>query len=51
MFARVPIDETHTANEANKHTTAGDDWGKYAYFAGWNGEYNVKYNWDNPSKI
>lgn len=49
VFARVPIDETHTANEANKHTTAGDDWGKYAYFAGWNGEYNVKYNWDNPN--
>lgn len=47
VFDRVPIVGTHTANKANEHMTAGDDWGKYAYFAGWNGEYNVKYNWDN----
>ncbi len=42
MFDRVPIVGTHTANGANNHMTEGDDWGKYAYFAGWNGEYNVK---------
>ena len=49
VFDRVPIVGTHTANHANEHMTNGDDWGKYAYFAGWNGEYNVKYNWDNPN--
>lgn len=49
VFARVPIVGTHTTNKANEHMTAGDDWGKYAYFAGWNGEYNVKYNWDHPN--
>lgn len=49
VFDRVPIVGTHTANHANEHMTDGDDWGKYAYFAGWNGEYNVKYNWDNPN--
>ncbi len=47
VFERVPIVGTHTANEAYKHMKDGDDWGKYAYFAGWNGEFNVKYNWDN----
>ena len=30
------------ANKANEHLGAGQ-WGNYAYFAGWNGEYNVKY--------
>lgn len=49
VFDRVPIVGTHTENHANEHMTDGDDWGKYAYFAGWNGEYNVKYNWDNPN--
>ena len=49
VFDRVPIVGTHTKNGANEHMTDGDDWGKYAYFAGWNGEYNVKYNWDNPN--
>ena len=49
VFDRVPIVGTHTANGAHNHMTEGDDWGKYAYFAGWNGEYNVKYNWDNTN--
>ena len=30
------------ANKANEHLGEGQ-WGNYAYFAGWNGEYNVKY--------
>lgn len=32
----------YDANKANEHLGAGQ-WGHYAYFAGWNGEYNVKY--------
>lgn len=32
----------YDANKANEHRGA-EQWGHYAYFAGWNGEYNVKY--------
>lgn len=32
----------YNANKANEHRGDGQ-WGHYAYFAGWNGEYNVKY--------
>lgn len=32
----------YDANKANEHLGEGQ-WGNYAYFAGWNGEYNVKY--------
>lgn len=32
----------YNANKANEHLGEGQ-WGNYAYFAGWNGEYNVKY--------
>ena len=32
----------YTANKAKEHLDEGQ-WGNYAYFAGWNGEYNVKY--------
>lgn len=32
----------YNANKANEHLGDGQ-WGHYAYFAGWNGEYNVKY--------
>lgn len=32
----------YDANKANEHLGA-EQWGHYAYFAGWNGEYNVKY--------
>ena len=32
----------YNANKANEHRGDGQ-WGNYAYFAGWNGEYNVKY--------
>lgn len=33
---------SYDANKANEHRGEGQ-WGHYAYFAGWNGEYNVKY--------
>lgn len=33
-------------NKANEHLGEGQ-WGHYAYFAGWNGEYNVKYTQKN----
>ena len=33
---------SYNANKANEHRGDGQ-WGHYAYFAGWNGEYNVKY--------
>lgn len=36
----------YNANKANEHLGEGQ-WGNYAYFAGWNGEYNVKYTQDN----
>lgn len=36
----------YDANKANEHLGEGQ-WGNYAYFAGWNGEYNVKYTQKN----
>lgn len=36
----------YNANKANEHLGEGQ-WGNYAYFAGWNGEYNVKYTQKN----
>ena len=38
----------YNANGANKHQGDGQ-WGHYAYFAGWNGEYNVKYTQENSN--
>ena len=38
----------YTANKANEHRGEGQ-WGNYAYFAGWNGEYNVKYTQENKN--
>lgn len=34
---------SYTANKADEHLGDEGQWGHYAYFAGWNGEYNVKY--------
>ena len=47
-FGKVKVKNpaSHTKNGANNYLD-NDQWGNYAYFAGWNGEYNVKYNWDN----
>lgn len=38
----------YNANKANEHLGEGQ-WGNYAYFAGWNGEYNVKYTQDHSN--
>ena len=38
----------YRANKANEHLGEGQ-WGHYAYFAGWNGEYNVKYTQENDN--
>ena len=38
----------YTANKAKEHLDEGQ-WGNYAYFAGWNGEYNVKYTQENKN--
>lgn len=52
VFDRVPL----TAAEKEKHTLNGgsshldnDGWGNYAYFAGWNGEFNIKYTQDHSN--
>lgn len=46
VFNKVPLTDaekaTHTSNGGSSHLD-NDGWGHYAYFAGWNGEYNVKY--------
>lgn len=48
VFDKVEVSGTHTSNEAKDHMGEGQ-WGNYAYFAGWNGEYNIQYNWTNPN--
>lgn len=47
-FERVPVAETHTTNGANEHRDEGQ-WGNYAYLAGWNGEFKVKYTLDHDN--
>ena len=51
-FDRVPLTETekkgHTANKGKDHLD-NDGWGNYAYFAGWNGEFNIKYTQDKSN--
>lgn len=46
VFNKVPLTDAekvkHTSNGGSSHLD-NDGWGNYAYFAGWNGEYNVKY--------
>lgn len=48
VFDKVEVSGAHTSNEAKDHMGEGQ-WGNYAYFAGWNGEYNIQYNWTNPN--
>lgn len=48
VFDKVEVSGAHTSNEAKDHMDEGQ-WGNYAYFAGWNGEYNIQYNWTNPN--
>ena len=47
-FKPVPVQDTHYKNKANEHMDEGQ-WGHYAYQAGWNGEFKVKYTLDNPN--
>lgn len=46
VFNKVPLTDaekaTHTSNGGSDHLD-NDGWGNYAYFAGWNGEFNIKY--------
>lgn len=52
VFDRVPLTEaekaTHTLNGGSRHLD-NDGWGNYAYFAGWNGEFNIKYTQDHSN--
>lgn len=47
-FKPVPVQGTHYKNGANQYMGEGQ-WGRYAYQAGWNGEFKVKYTLDNPN--
>ena len=47
-FEPIEVDEYHTANGAQNHMGEGQ-WGHYAYLAGWNGEFKVKYTKDNSN--
>lgn len=54
VFGRVKVKnpESHILNEAYKNLEKADGtdlWGKYAYLAGWNGEYKVQYTIDNDN--
>lgn len=52
VFDRVPLTDAekvkHTSNGGASHLD-NDGWGNYAYFAGWNGEFNIKYTRDNSN--
>ena len=47
-FERVPVQGTHTTNGADQYMGSGQ-WGNYAYLAGWNGEFKVKYTLDHDN--
>ncbi len=48
VFGKVSVKDpsAHTKNGANKalNYNGNDGWGNYAFLAGWNGEYKVKYS-------
>ena len=52
VFNKVPLTdaekEKHTLNGGSDHLD-NDGWGNYAYFAGWNGEFNIKYTQDHSN--
>lgn len=52
VFDKAPLTEAekvkHTSNGGSSHLE-NDGWGNYAYFAGWNGEFNIKYTQDNSN--
>ena len=47
-FEPVPVKDIHYKNDANKYMGSGQ-WGNYAYLAGWNGEFKVKYTLDHDN--
>lgn len=47
-FKPVLVQGTHYKNDAYQHMGKGQ-WGNYAYLAGWNGEFKVKYTLDNAN--
>lgn len=47
-FKPVPVQGIHTSNKANEYMGEGQ-WGNYAYLAGWNGEFKVKYTLDHDN--
>lgn len=47
-FKPVPVQGIHTSNKANEYMGEGQ-WGHYAYLAGWNGEFKVKYTHDKAN--
>lgn len=47
-FEPVPVKDTHTTNGADQYMGDGQ-WGNYAYLAGWNGEFKVKYTLDHDN--
>ena len=52
VFNKVPLTDAekdkHTSNGGSSHLD-NDGWGNYAYFAGWNGEFNIKYTQDHSN--
>lgn len=52
VFNKVPLTDaekaTHTLNGGSSHLD-NNGWGNYAYFAGWNGEFNIKYTQDHSN--
>ena len=48
VFEPIEVDEIHTSNGASSNMGEGK-WGNYAYLAGWNGEFKVKYTKDNSN--
>lgn len=52
VFDKVPLTdaekEKHTLNGGASHLE-NNGWGNYAYFAGWNGEFNIKYTQDHSN--
>lgn len=52
VFDKVSLTDaekaTHTLNGGSGHLD-NDGWGNYAYFAGWNGEFNIKYTQDHSN--
>ncbi len=52
VFDKVPLTDaekaTHTLNGGSSHLD-NNGWGNYAYFAGWNGEFNIKYTQDHSN--